>query len=345
MPHSRFLTAYVDLPFIEKLWANKPELVADPYDESPDIWRSVCSFLQRDARIVVDVDQKTLESRPRLQAFLFATGQVKQVSIDPGVTQSLSHPDHIQENPYTLFLLESPEVAVDDLREQTGLLFLRYDDLARDWLRLFRQHNIDVGAESGEAFQWNRLQQHGWPLNSLVVADKYAYNQFVGDTFEENLGALFLSLLPERIGQTSHITLITDLWTAYQEKTLKPNEIHDRIEDHITAHRPGLDVSITVSSYKKEAGHKDRFIITNYALFASNDSFEFFRNGTLKKETFVHHLPLSENGPTVKRRLRRLAEISNSPPEYPRRNERNLLLGSGSAENRLLDSQFYQLST
>jgi hypothetical protein len=339
MSDSRFLTAYVDLPFIEKLWASKPDLVADPYDERPDIWRSVCGFLQRNARIVVDVDRETLEARPRLQAFLFDTGQVRHVRLNPDVTQNLSRVDQLrEENPYTLFLFESPDIPVHDLREQTGLLFLRYDDLERDWLRLFRHHNIDIGAESGEAFEWGCLQRHGSPLNSIIVADKYAYNQFVNNTFEENLGALLLALLPDRINSTSHITLVTDLWTAYQEKRLKPNEIYDRIEDHIATHRTDLEVSLTVSSYGSGAGHKDRFIITNYALFASNDSFEFFRDGALRKETFVHHLPLSENGSKVKRRLKRLAEINSSPPEYPRPNQRGLLLGSGSGENRLLDT-------
>lgn len=339
---SRFLTAYVDLPFIEKLWASKPDLVADPNDEEPDIWRSVCGFLQRNARIVIDIDQEALDARPRLQAFLFDTGQVRHVSLDPGVTQNFAHPDQVQEdNPYTLFFLESPEIPVDDLREQTGLLFLRYDDLERDWLRLFSQHNIDVGAESDEAFQWGRLQQHGLPLNSLIVADKYAYKQFVDNTFEENLGALLLALLPECVRYPSHVTLITDFWKAYEDSqgiSITPNEMHDHIEDHLDLHRPDLNVSITVLSYGYGAGHKDRFIFTNYALFASNDSFEFFRNGTLEKETFVHHLPLSKNGSKVKRRLKRLAEINSSPPEYPRPNQRGLLLGSGSGENPLLDT-------
>lgn len=334
---SRFLTAYVDIPFIEELMANKPESgldMADRKDISPGIWRGVCQFLRRNARMIVDVDEDTLDSRPLIKGFLFQTGQFN-VDLQPEVTKRLANPEQIHiEDPYTLFLMESPEISVEDLRRQTGLLFLRHSDLEHNWLRLFKQHEIDVWAEASEAFEWSHLQQHGCPLNALIVADKYAYNQFEKDTFEENLGALLLSLLPDRVDNSVHITLITDLWTAYEQKEISPNKIHDRIEDHLNIHRPNLDLSVTVLGYKQGSGHKDRFIITNYAWFTSNDSFDFFKGETLEKDTLVFHLPLSKNSSMFRRRLKRLASICKDPPEYP---VGNLLLASGSAENRLLD--------
>ncbi|WP_157621268.1 hypothetical protein [Salisaeta longa] len=314
--------------------------MADPLDDEPEVWQSVFRFLQRNARLVVDVDQETLQRRPPLQGFLFQTGQVRHVEARPGVTQTFTDPANLPvDDPYTLFLFENQEIPVEDLREQTGLLFLRYDDLGQNWLRLFQHHNIDVGPEANNRFQWAHLQQHGCPLNALVVADKYAYSQFTDDTFEENLGALLLALLPEQISDPVHITLITDLWTAYEQKSISPNEIYDRIEHHLHTARPQLDAKVTVSGYEHGTGHKDRFIITNYALFSSNDSFAFFRNGTLNKETFLHHLPLSVNGSKAQRRLERLAAISSDPPQYPRADrDQPLLLGSGFGINRLLDT-------
>lgn len=334
MPDSRFLTAYVDLPFIEEIFRNKPDEGSAPYDKRElwEVWHGVFDFLQRHARVILDGD---LDGHPELQRFFLHTGQW-DLDLQPGASTRFIDPQHVSEsNPYTIFLLENPDIPVDDLRQETGLLFLRYEDLEHDWLRLFKHHNIDIGVEADRLFEWGRLRQHGSPLNAIVVADKYAYKQFSDDTFEENLGALFLSLLPERINNKAHITLVTDLWTAYEEKRLKPNEVHDRIKDYLQMYRADLDVAITVVGYESSAGHKDRFIITNYAFFASNDSLEFFRNGRLNKETFIHHLPLSENGLKAKRRLRRLAGISNDPPTYP---ANGLLLGSSSGRNRLLST-------
>ena len=340
MVHTRFLTAYVDLPFLETLFRNKPDPMAPPDDDTPEIWQSVFRFLQRNARIVVDADRDTLASRPLLMRFLFGTGQWTHVDLRPSMAERFVDPDEVRiDNPYALFLLQRPGIPVKRLQERTGLLFLRYEDLRADWLRLFRQHNIDVTQEAEDEFRWSHLCRHGCPLNSIVIADKYAYNQFVKGTFDQNIGALLLSMLPDHVDETVHITLITDLWRAYEDKNIKPNAIYDCIVDHLSAHRPNLKVEITVSGYEQGAGHKDRFIITNYAFFDSNHSFAFFRDGGLHRSTLVHHLPFNEDGPKVERRLRRLAVINSNPPQYPRPNDgRPLLLGSGAGLNRLLDS-------
>jgi len=342
MPDSRFLTAYVDLPFIEEIFRNKPDEGSAPYNERElwEVWHGVFDFLQRHARVILDGD---LDGHPELQRFFLHTGEW-DLDLQPGASTRFIDPQHVSEtNPYTIFLLEDPDIPVDDLRQETGLLFLRYEDLEHDWLRLFKHHNIDVGVEADRLFEWGRLRQHGSPLNAIVVADKYAYKQFSDNTFEENLGALLLSFLPERINNKAHITLVTDFWKAYEENqgvSITPNEIHDCIEDYLKQHRPDLEFAITVSSYRHGAGHKDRFIITNYALFTSNHSLDFFRSdGTLSKETFVHHLPLSENGSKVRRRIRRLADISSNPPSYPLPGKQGpLFLGSSSGGNRLLNT-------
>ena len=340
MSSSRFLTAYIDLPFIEKLLDNRPDdAMTDPYADSPEMWRNVFLFLQRHAHIITDVDQETLENRESIQGFLFGE-RTLDVDIRPGAIQRFVESQQADvEDPYTLFLLENPDIPIDELRKQTGLLFLRYSDLERDWLRLFKPHNIDVSTEADEEFKWSHLRQHGCPLNALVVADRYAYSQFTNGSFEENLGALFLSFLSESIVETVHITLVTDFWKAFEKSAItpEPNEVHDRIEDHLNLHRPDLNVEVTVLSYKRGAGHKDRFVFTNYAWFDSNDSFEFFRNGKISKETRIHHVPLyGENGLTARRYLERFARINSDPPEHLFPSRPPMLLASGSAGNRLL---------
>jgi hypothetical protein len=345
----RFLTAYLDLPFLKKLLRSKPDRAAPPDDEWPEAWQNVYRFLQRSARIVVDASLEDIKSERILTRFFLDSGQSSHVDPRPGVSEQYSDPDAANiDDPYSVFLFDNPEIPVDDLRQQKGLLFLRHDDLDEHWLRLFSEHVIDIQPEASNSFSWEQLLPHSEPLNAILIADKYAFAPFKESEFEENIGALLCAVLPKGpLDRRFHVTIVADLELAFAGKRngpppkepWYPGDICDFVRSFIKDCRPNLEFYLTLIGHKPRGGHKDRFLFTNYGLFTSNDSFAFFKDGELNKETLVQYLPNSIHGKSVTvHRLQRFAELCSSPRKAyaPRRSEA-VQLAEGDFRNRLLD--------
>jgi hypothetical protein len=336
--HGRFLTAYIDLPFLEKLFSEKPDDIAgSPFSNWPETWLNVYRFLQKNAKIVIGAGREAVTEQPILTHYLFGEGDWRHVECRPNLAQEYFDPASVTpDDPFSVYLFENPNVPVEELRDYTGLLFLRHDDLETDWLRLFDEHVLNVLPGSDHSFQWADFRPHANPLNAIVIADKYAYSQFMGQGFEQNLGSFLCAVIPEGpLVVPFHITLLTDLQTPYEENGPHPNDIHDTIECYLESRRPELDIHITVASYKGN-DHKDRFIFTNYGVFSSNDSFTFLKNGKLSKETLVKYFPNGTQGDVVtKKRLQRISELCNEPLRYGRD---RMIMASGYNDNRLLET-------
>ena len=344
-----FLTAYLDRPFLDKLFQSKPDLAASPDDRWPETWQNVYRFLQRSARIVVDASREEIESESILTRFFLSSGQWSHVDPRPGISEQYSDPGSAKiDDPYSVFLFDNPDIPVNDLRQQKGLLFLRHNDLDKHWLRLFSEHVIDVQSKTCNPFVWEQLNLHTEPLNAILIADKYAFAPFKESEFEENIGALLCTVLPKGpLDRRFHVTIVADLKLAFAGKGNKPppkepwypEDIYHSVRSFIEKCRPDLEFFVTVVGYKPKNGHKDRFVFTNYGLFTSNDSFDFFKDGELEKETLIQYLPNSTHGESVAvHRLRRFAELCSSPRKAydPRRSEA-VQLAEGDFRNRLLD--------
>lgn len=354
MPNDRFLTAHVDLPFLKKLFREKPEdLSTTPDDDWPMVWQNVYRFLQRSASIKVGAEEDVIESDRALARFLFGGGFYRHVEFHPELPGryadlgSVNADDH----PLSVFLMESPEVPTDALRERKGLLFLRVEDLTAHWPQLCSEHVLNVlpdDREPGQPFEWKDLNGHAHPLNTIVIADKYAYKQFRSGGYEENLGELLLALLPETLDHPVHLTVVTDLKASLakdfeppaDEDWPHPKDIREEIRDHLEEKRPELDLRLGVVGYGDD-GHKDRFIFTNYGLFTSNDSFSFFKNGRLNKETLVTYLPSSTRGaqvvkPRLQRMAKHLTDLASFDATAYDHGPDNILLADGDDKNRLL---------
>lgn len=339
MPNDRFLTAYLDLPFLKELFRQQPEdLAVTPNDEWPEVWQNVYRFLQRSAKIVIDADWETVKSNEVFTSFLFGNGQIRHVEPKPNLAEEYVDPATVDpDDPFSVFLFENSEVPTEELRNRKGLLFLRHDDLITEWPRLFREHVTNVLPEREETFDWSDLRQHATPLNALVISDKFAYRQFIDEPFDENIGALLQSILPrEPLDLPVHVTLVTDLQTPYEEQGPSPNEICDELREKIRKYRPELEVRTTVVSHKVGSGHKDRYLFTNYGVFSSNDSFTFFDDGELNRETLITYYPNSTRGSSItKPRLQRLQNLCSDPLRY---GVDKVLLASGANQNRLLEA-------
>lgn len=308
----RFLTAYVNLPFLKKLFLSAPDDVRTrPGKDWPEVWWNVKQFLQRSARIVVDAKKEEVLSEDSLVKFFFGDGHHEHVEFQHGLSETIVESRELYvEDPFSVFLLEHSDFYPEDLRSQTGLLFLQHDDLEKDWPRLFSENVLDVN-DSSPPFRWTDLKSHVIPLNSMVVADRFAYHQFHeggrSESFKENLGALLDALLPEGpLDDHFHLTLVTDLTSLWDKYRVRASDVEARLRSFVESVRPKLDVLLTASSYRESSSHKDRFVFTNYGLLTSNDSLHFFEGGEVNKETLVHYLPSSEKGKAVRRRLHRM---------------------------------------
>lgn len=358
MPNDRFLTAYVDLPFLRKLFREKPEdLSTTPDDDWPMVWQNVYRFLQLSANIFVDAEEQVVRSDDAIARFLFGQGFHRHVEFHPGVSDRFTDPQSVEvdNHPHSVFLLENTDIPTRTLRDRTGLLFLKFEELNVQWSQVLEDHSLNVLPEdrlpNGRCpFRWKDLQVHAVPLNAIVIADKYAYKQFYDGGYRQNLGKLLLALLPSTLDFPVHITLVTDLTksvkndceTSPEKDWPHPKDIREEIRGHLDEHRPELDFRLGVVGYGDD-GHKDRFIFTNYGLFTSNDSFSFFDDGDLDKETLVTYLSSSMHGScVVEPRLKRMAKYLNNlntfnTAPYSGGSGREILLADGDDQNRLLD--------
>jgi hypothetical protein len=116
--------------------------------------------------------------------------------------------------------------------------------------------------------------------------------------------------------------------------------VYDEVRNFVEQIRPNLSFHLTLLGYR-EKRHKDRFVATNYSELSSNDSFAFFQDGELKKETKIIHLPSSKHGTSTFRQLKRIAELSENPPcvadYHSEERGGKILLAAGDNINRLLD--------
>jgi len=335
---SRHLTAYIDRPFWETLLRNKPNDATTPWT---NIWKGVYDFIREQAHVVACFPESDIKKNPVFAKTLLDYN----VRIDFRPELADKYVDDrdpftiASSNPRSVFFFEDPEIPVQKLREQTGLLFLRHDELRAEWSRLFNVHEITVNPDSSSPFTWGDLTSHVEPLNAVVVADKYAWKDLLSDNFTRNTGQLLKTLLPQSpIGVPVHITMVTDLAKLLQEHGKKPSFVYNRVETYLKEQLPEIPFNLTVLGYDA-AGHKDRFVITNYGELSSNDSFAFFKGHTLRKDTKVMYLPSSTHGETTARQLERISELTQEPATVfnPHDSEKpSVLLACGDNLNRLL---------
>jgi hypothetical protein len=317
----------------------------DPFDTNEewfDTWKSLFSFLRHDGRLIIDASEEEVLPKETLSGVLLSDGTRKpeDISFEPGVIdRAAEDTGSIEDNPFTVFLIGDDDSTAKTIRQETGLLSLTFEEVEKKWSERFDSETVDVSPESAP-FQWKDLRPHADPSNSIVVVDKYAFGQLTSrKSLESNLGALLLSLLPEDAPDWPvHITIVTDLESAVVEQDRSVNDLYDTLSDFMRKHRGDLEIYLTLLGLSLDSGHEDRYVFTNYGFFASGDSFDFFReDGSLRKDTLLQYIPFKEHENEVVRRLRRFADLAESPPTVVRAGGDTAFLAAGHQTNRLLD--------
>lgn len=342
-PQQRLFTAYIDLSFLKKLLRNKPDPIDDTDGSWMDIWRSVYTFLRQHAKVKVDGKKEEVFSDETLTQVLLSEGQPDSVEFKPGITSQIDGEDSwLGEDPFSVFLFEDQDASLRELRMETGLLFLRHEDLTRRWSLLFQSSSIDLHGDDS-SFRWKDFAQHARPLNSILVVDKYAYNQLASRSkFVKNLGGLLSTLLPKHTpGHSIHVAIVTGLKKAYEDKGYRVSDLFETVRSFLDDQFGHLDIRLRLIGFDQDQ-HEDRFLFTNYGFFHSGDSFDYFQDdGTLQKDTLVKYLPLKEHETEVRRRLERLGKINVSPSSMIIGGE-PIRLAEGDLGHRLFDQVLNQ---
>ncbi|MCS3642240.1 hypothetical protein [Salinibacter ruber] len=333
----RLFTAYIDLSFLRKLLRSKPDPISDSDQDWMGIWQSVFSFLRRRARVIVDGrEEKVLDSEV-LTHVLLSDGQPQNVEFEPGISEQIDGKNGwLGEEPFSVFFFEECDTPLRMLREKTGLLFLCHDELNSRWPRLFQSNTIDLHGDNS-TFEWNDLSPHARPLNTIIIADKYAYQQLASHSnFTQNLGDLLETLLPDHTPEHPiDIAIVTGLQKAVAER-YEVRDLFQTARSFLDDKFGHLDIHLRLLDFDQNQ-HEDRFLITNYGIFFSGDSFDYFReDGSLRKNTLVKYLPMRGHETEALRRLRRFSNINFDPPlRYVDGNR--VQLAEGDPRNRLLD--------
>lgn len=337
----RLFTAYVDLPFLRKLLRSKPDPISDSDRGWMEIWQSVFSFLRRHARVIVDGKKEEVLESEVLTHVLLSDGQPENVEFEPGVSNQLDGGNSwLGEDPFSVFLFEECNRSLRDLRRETGLLFLCHDDLDNRWPPLFQPGVVDLHGDA-DFFRWKDLSKHARPLNSILVVDKYAYQQLTTQSkFARNIGGLLTALLPDHApAHPIHIAIFTDLQEAIDDKGRKISDLYEVARRFIGDNLGHLEIQLRLLGLDKDDQnqHKDRFLFTNYGIFFSGDSFDYFDEDGLQTDTLVKYLPLKGHEDAALRRLEKFGKLNFSPPSGNDTDGSPLDLAEGDLRNRLLD--------
>lgn len=331
-------TTYCDLAFLDQFYRQKPDEDVASQEEEVELWRSVNKFLGRHSDVVVaasDADLKALINRyPYLRQIIDkvegttctfdvdALNDVEEVSFHEGKV-----------SPWRLFFINDTTTPHEELSALYGALFLSADDVVSTWKRIGGESRELIVAETvrfGTCLRtWADVKQFRAPLTALVVCDRYMLKH--RSRLEENIGSLLVNLLPEGPNRVSiDIMLIA-------EDAAGPDlpRIRERLQQQIKAHRPQLKFSMTIVNASKSVPEThDRWVIMNYGVLWSLQSFNYFKRGKIDTSTTLEFRPIFKRDkfhPTLDKLCDFAALVARLPEKvglYP-----NVV---GSKENTLL---------
>lgn len=283
---------YCDLAFLERFVEGAP----DPFSggEMGEVWHKVKNFFQKDTNLHVDASCEDLSERAA-RIITYRPGSRTEAYCDPDVL------DYFEERatPHTFFLVENTDAVPETLSRQFGAQPLSYEGFFDVWSRIgsYELRLVSSREKGGKQISsWEDLEKFAAPTQRLIVCDRYMFTENENGEGEEgeesrpedNIFKLVSRLLPKRGRLKKHVTLVGRpgdpvKWRRCLKEFLKREGFElDRVS--VCVARPG------------ETYH-DRHIFTDYGLFISGNSFNYFNeSGRVreKAETILAFLPLVE---------------------------------------------------
>lgn len=265
---------YIDKEnLISLLKQGKDESITEEYNE-------IKRLLKRQLELVFNFDKDECRNNPLLLQWL---NQLSQGRGNNNSTDEFKYPpfpdrpiknnfrtDMPWEIFHSVFLVN--DVKTDVLKEDNNMLIGNVGEETKLLSTLFCNSSFDLHSlyniQDESAFKgWDTLEKDGhiMPCSDIVIADRYLfYNE---RKLESNLYKI-LSMFAESL-QKSKINII------FFSEDIK-EELRNRVaKDVKKLFKKKVKVNVTFVIYGNYKPH-DRFILTNYRLFRSGDSFNYY---------------------------------------------------------------------
>lgn len=182
-----------------------------------------------------------------------------------------------------VYLINDDDDKIQSLIDKNALLIGKVGEEVKTLRRLFcgNDYDLDKLYDLHNNFpSWEKLAEdnHFLPLTEIIIVDNYLFHAQEED-LEQNIYKLLKLLVAASKQSKINILFVTqkEYYDKKTRNTIKPNwdKLKDRIVNIVNQQigaKPNITFILTNNQLKKH----DRFILTNYRLFRSGDTFYYF---------------------------------------------------------------------
>lgn len=280
---------YIDEPNLCSFIRAKNEVSEDEYEE--------CNrLLRRQMHLIFNFSKERCKEDPRLQSWFLGrgnTGRGKSEEVDefrakkfPERPIKVNFRNNMEWKVFSsMFLVDEDDEKIDSLKNTRSMLVGKVGEEVSLLLNLFCNDSYDLHSiyniRDKSIFPgWDVLKKDGhiMPCSDIVIADRYLFDDELSeDLLDKNLLSLLRLFAEEKKSSKVNIVFFTD----EVEEVIRAKR-KKQVESFF-GKRSGTKVTFVMYNYERP---HDRFILTNYRIFRSGDSFNnyFDAKGNLKSK-------------------------------------------------------------
>mgnify|MGYP006292231423 CR=1 FL=1 len=178
--------------------------------------------------------------------------------------------DYNKLNPNSVFLSSKNSQICEELSEKYGYIHISKDNF--DKAQILFSHNL---VAIDEANNWDFMEQHKHPCNSMIIADNYLLSTSDNNNELEpvnNLLSILMQLLPDKLEITFQLLLVTERGVQRDNEA-----IILKLNEEVKQLFPKLKIAIKIETVD---GVHDRNILTNFYWFSSGYGFKPYKGST-----------------------------------------------------------------
>jgi len=300
----KYIESYINKEFIYSFCEKKPNN-QDPENiiQKDENWSKFVKFLLNQTNIIIEKSVKLDDLSEDLKSqFLFVINQRylsgdESIKFDNNFFNNFNISD-IECGLFTKFLFLEQENINRFSKSNKGLCFLNSNEVIDNWNNYDRPTTCTITKQkniSHNIRNWDDFSKYKHPLNSLIIADNYILS--LNWEIENNLFKILKSLLPNNDLEIElDITIITGKFygmkkflnfdkTKWEYIEVGIEEIFKKVNNYLIEKLNLKRINLSIVKHELNESHA-RQILTNYFVFKSDQTFNFFdKNGDPKIST------------------------------------------------------------
>lgn len=156
----------------------------------------------------------------------------------------------------------------------------------------FNDYQFTTTKDPKDFTSWRDLQKYTSPCSDIIVADKYIFSN--GELLESNI----YMIIEELVSLINNAKINILFFTLKDNISFNCNEIIRNIKSRVKK-KIGVKPNVTIVATKNIKKEHDRTIFTNYRLYNSGDTFNYFNSKneriTNGRYLHIHSNALTEN--------------------------------------------------